>query len=159
MDPKRLRILDAVAALLATILTANGYRTDAGQYVQIGEIRALGPDDVDYTLGVLPQEDIVVTGLQAGKIVLGLPINVAGILRLGLTDAGRARELLIADVKQAMESRPAGLMALLKAGFDNPDGLMRGTTETFNRTSGADSLGFQITYVLQYSEAWGDPEA
>lgn len=157
---RRQRILKAIEARLEDILIANDFQTDLGEHVLLGEIPAFGPNDPDQVLAILPREDQV-DGQQlgGGKLFIVLPVDVAVIVSAKTCNAGVIAEAGLSDVKAAMERDDMTLGGLLNGGRDNPEGLLRGTTEPFERRTGADAVGFTITYACRYTESWGRPEA
>jgi hypothetical protein len=80
MASKRELILEAIKARLETILQANGYRTDLGQNILLGEMPKFGEDDAEQVLVILPKEDQV-TGEALNKIPLMWPIDIGIMLR------------------------------------------------------------------------------
>lgn len=156
MSSTRQRILEALKARAEEITTANGFQTDLGKHVLLGEIPTFGEADPPQVLCILPQEDQV-TVMRGRKLILTLPVDFAVIVKTG--QCGWANvEAGIADVKKAVELADATLGGLLRAGNENDEGLQRGTTEPLERSSGSAYIGASITYGCQYSEAWGSPE-
>lgn len=156
-DSRRQRILAASIAVLEGITIANGYQTNLGDAVLFGEVPAFGDGDPKQVLALFPREDQP-GDLQVGKVLIVLPVDVAIILAPGVTNAGAVREAGIADVKKAMEA-DRSLGGLLSGGRNHPEGMIRGTTETFDRSTGSEYVGAIISWGLQYYESLGLPEA
>lgn len=159
-DPRRLRIIEWAQARVETITRANGYRTDLGKQVVLGVVPTLGPDDPGPVLAVLPQEDQI-GKQQVRKLSVHLPINFAVLQFADPKKPWRTVELGIADVKTAIESayEDADLKQLVQGGDGNPNGILRGTTEPYPRTSGSEICGSLITYAFHYFETLGMPTA
>lgn len=155
---RRERILDALRERLEGISIDDGYRTNLGLIVKTGEVPRFGPDDPKQALAILPKEDQP-GDLQTGKIPIVWPIDIAILVSPDLSQPWAIVEAGLVDVKRAIEGQDLTLGGLLKGGMNNPGGLMRGSTETFNRHSGSETVGALITYAAPYWETWGDPEA
>lgn len=149
---QREQILDIVEARLQAIQTANGYHSDAGLTVAIGEIPVIGPSDPATQLAVLVGDDEVVSELE--KITITLPIDVAVVTRIDTDGAWRTVERVLGDVKQAMETDTAGHRI---DGLTSPR-LRRGPTRTLPREDGSVVTGVVVRYLVEsYVEAWGLP--
>lgn len=154
---RRQRILEALKARLETIQLADGFQTNLGLHVLLGEVPVFGPDDPQQVLAILPQEDQV--GEHLSNIPILLPVNIAVIVAPDRDAPWAIVEAALSDIKKAVEVGDRSLGGLLQGGRNNPDGLQRGTTEALERRSGSDAVGALITYGCRYIEAWGDPEA
>lgn len=157
MASRRQRILEAFKARLEAIRIEDGFETDLGLQVLMGELPAFGPDDPTQVLAIIPREDQVAGALN--KIPIKLPIDVAVLVAPDISEAWKLIEAGLRDVKRAVELEDRTLGGLLIGGRDNPGGLIRGTTETFPRQSGSMVSGASITYVAPYTEVFGDPDA
>lgn len=156
----RERILTTITeGRLEGIERNNGYRTDLGLNVLVGELPRFGPDDPKQVLAVLPQEDRIEGEWQEGKIPILWPIDIAVLVSPELDKPWVIVEAGLFDVKKAMETGDRTLSGLLKGGKNNPGGLLRGSTETFKRMAGSEAVGALITYAFPYWEVFGDPEA
>jgi hypothetical protein len=159
-DTRRERILAAIKSRLEAIDSDDGYRTNLGRTVKLGEIPRFGPDDPKQALCILPEEDQVEPGVfQEGKVPVVWPISIGILVSPDISQPWLIVEAGLRDVKVAMESGDRTLGGLLKGGRNNPGGLLRGTTETFPRQMGSEAVGAKITYAAPYWETWGDPEA
>lgn len=156
-DPKRLRILDEYERRLGVIQRSNGYLTNAGLTIFMGFIPTTGPADATEMIAVMPKEDAIVSE-QLEKWATHWPINIAAIAAPTLTRPWATVERILMDIKRAMELPDRSLNGLLIGGT-GITGLHRGTTEIYERTSGSDLVGVEITYVNPLSESWGHPEA
>lgn len=144
--PERVRILQACVDRLGLITTANGYETDAGLLVTIGELIELGADDPDVAISVVPGDDTKT--FDAKKSSLELPIELQAVTKVGPSDALLKVEYVLADIKRAFETEDRRLA-------DYP--ILRGATRRLEREAGSNVGGVGVTYTVQYSEAWGNP--
>lgn len=156
-ESRRQLILAAIVSRLETITIDNGYQTNLGQVVLLGELPRFGPDDPAQVTAVLPREDQP-GEMQVGKVRIVLPVDIALLFAPGTTNPGAAREAGIADVKKAMEA-DLTLGGLLVGGRNHPAGMVRGTTETFDRSTGSEVVGAIMSYGCCYDETLGMPEA
>ena len=158
---KRQRILEAIRCRLVEIRVENGFQTDLGFNVLLGEVPAFGPDDPEQVLAILPREDQVdaqqLGGRTGTKLFIELPVDISVIVSARAQRPAAIAEAGLSDVKQAMELADMTLNGLLSGGRDHPEGLRRGTTEPFERRTGSDAVGFSITYGCRYQETWGQP--
>lgn len=150
--PYRQLILAEVLARLQTIRRPNGFETDAGRYVLIGEI-AIGPDDADEAIAMVPGETSPLSDRTIGKVAEVLPIGIAALARVrSYTEYARAwmrAEAILADIKQALEIADRTYGGLIQ------NDLRRGPTVTLERPEGGDTLGIGITYEAWYHTGWG----
>lgn len=153
---RRQRILQEGREALRGIRQENGFQTDIGQSVWLWKKPKLGTDDVKQYLVLMPKEDQV--GEHLNNIPITLPVDIAIVVSTELDDCGEILEAALADVKKAFEA-DATLGGLLNGGRNNPEGMRRGTTETFPEEAGSEFIGAVITFGLHYAEAWGHPEA
>lgn len=154
---RRQRILEAIKGRLEAICRSNGYETDLGANVLLGEFPTFGPDDPEQVIAILIGEDQI--GEHLSNIPITLPINIAAIVKPDVAEPWVKVEQAICDIKRAVELTDRSLGGLLIGGRNNAEGLFRGTTETLERRSGSDAIGAQVTYGAKYVEAWGHPEA
>lgn len=147
----RKQILETVLSRLAAITRANGYETDAGQSVIVGEI-AIGPDDVDAAIAVVPGETGPLSQRQLSKAAETLPIQIAALARvLDWQDYARAwmrAEDVLSDIKAAVEQadRTLGGLAI---------DITRGPVQTLERGEGQTTIGCAVTYEVTLATAWG----
>lgn len=156
-DPRRLRILDALKAKGTAIDGTGDFLTDAGLHFFDGELPTLGPDDPEKALAMIVGEDQI-DAMQVGKLWIALPVTFVALVRPDVDQPARDAELVLADVKRSVEA-DLTLGGLLTPGKNNPEGLMRGTTEANVRQSGSETVARGITYVANYAETLGNPEA
>lgn len=157
-ESRRQLILEALRTRAAEIEIANGFQTDVGKRLYFGEVPNLGPHDSNQALAIIPMEDQI-GELQLGNLSILLPVNFVALAKPTLSEPWVIVEQVIADIKKAIELEDRTLGGLLTGGRNNPEGLIRGTTEVAVRQSGSDAVGAMVTYVCHYAEAWGHPEA
>lgn len=146
---KRAAILGAFEARLAVIRKQDGFRTDAGRQVFVGEVPQLGPDDQAHAVAILPQVDEVRwVGRRLGIV---WPMVFAAVVRGECTDVWLEVEQVLADLKTAIELPDRSLGGLLQHPFE------RGTTQSLERETGSLVSGVAVTYQLVYTEDWGAP--
>lgn len=146
---RRQAILAAFIARLSGILIADGYQTDVGQVVFIGERPVLGPDDPDASIDVVVGADE--PGYQGENVLVSLPVTVRAVVKATRDSAWATVEAAVSDIKTAIET-DHDLGGLLVA-----RGLERGTVEPRDREPGDVVVGVGIRYTLKYVEKWGAP--
>lgn len=148
MITRRLLILERLGQLAAAITVANGFDSDAGLRVYIGASPELGPADPDYAIAIVPGDELAT---EDGRISNSFPVEVQAIGKAGAADAWINLELLLGDLKRAIELTDRTLGSVLK-------GVMRrGPTRTLERPPGATTIGAGITYLCPYIDEWGNP--
>lgn len=148
----RLSVLTAFAARLADITIANGYATDAGQLVVMGEAGELGESDPDAALAIVPGDDRQKT--QAGTVgtaFLEWPIQLVALGKADLSQPWVTLENIVGDIKRAIETGDRRLGGLVKSD------LQRGATRIVPREPGSLTIGVSVTYVVTIAEPWGQP--
>lgn len=147
---RRQDILAEFVDRLGNITIANGFQTDVGQLVFIGERPVLGPDDPDASLDVVVSADE--PGYQGENVSVRLPVTVRAVVKAsaGVTP-WETVEAVIADVKKAIETdHDLGGLLVTR-------GLERGPVEPRDREAGDEIVGAGIQYALRYVEQWGAP--
>lgn len=148
---RREQIIDALIERAQVITQVDGFNTDAGKALVIGESRQLGPDDPDSVLLLLIGNDDRATW-QAGKVFYRIPFRFQVISKAGREDTWRDVERLLQDVKRAIELADLRLGGLL----DHP-GLERQPGRVLEREPGATDVGIELTYLASLQETWGSP--
>lgn len=134
---------------LARISVANGFQTDAGLALFVGERPALGPADPEASLVVLIQEDE--PGYQGENVVSTVPVDVQVIVKADITDPWETVEAAVADIKTAVETDHD------LGGTTVQRGLTRGVTRPLERDPGSEYTGVAVGYRLMLGERWGAP--
>ena len=146
---KRQTILAAFRDRLAAISQVNGFATDAGLCLFVGERPELGPDDPDAAIAIVVRDDSHT--IQGRKLFVQLPVSACAVAKADLDDPWGSIELLLGDIKHGLELEDATFGGLLRGRME------RGATRTLDREPGSLTIGAQVTYVLQYEETWGEP--
>jgi len=148
MTTRRVLILERLGTLAGAIQIANGYDSDAGLRVYIGTAPELGPADPDYAIAIVPGDELAD---EQGRITNTLPVAVQAIGKSDAADAWINLELLLGDLKKAIELEDRTLGSVLK-------GIMkRGVTRSIERPPGATTIGLEIFYLCPYVDEWGNP--
>lgn len=146
---RRQQILGAFVERLQRIMIANGYQTDVGQLVFIGERPVLGPADPAASLDVVVAADE--PGYQGENVFVSLPVSVHAVVRADASKAWETVEAVIADIKMAIEiDHELGGLLIQR-------GLERGPVEPRDREAGDEIVGAGVQYTLKYMEKWGAP--
>ncbi len=148
MITRRLLILQTLGALAGVIQRTNGYDSDAGLKVYIGAAPELGPSDPDYAIAIVPGDELAT---EDGRISNTFPVEVQAIGKAAAAEAWINLELLLGDLKHAIELEDRTLGSVLK-------GVMtRGATRTLERPAGSLTIGVGLVYVCPYVDEWGNP--
>lgn len=135
---------------LKTIRRINGFNTDAGQEVFLGEAPVLGADDPTEVLALVVGADT--PGFQGEAVVVSLPVEVQINVKIeALADPWMTLEAAIEDVKKAIETDHELGGKLIRRGLE------RGPTRPFDREAGSLFVGAGIEYTLKFGESWGAP--
>ncbi len=147
MITRRVLILQRLGALAGAIQKVNGYDTDAGLHVYIGAAPELGDADPDYVIAIVPGDELTT---EQGRLLNVLPVEVQAIGKAGAVDAWINLELLIGDLKTAIQGDRT-LGSILK-------GVMQRTaTRTLERAPGSTTIGAGIVYTCPYVDEWDNP--
>lgn len=147
----RLQVLNAIKARLAVITVANGYATDAGQLIALGEVTELGDDDPDAALAIVVGDDAPKPQSTVGTTLAEWPLRIAALAKADLAEPWTTVEQVLGDIKRAFELSDRTLGGLLKGD------IQRGSTRVIPRDPGSTTIGVAITYVGIVSERWGQP--
>lgn len=146
MPSIRQQILEAFAALLQVIEIDNGYQSNAGRAVYLGEAPTLGePTDPEVALAIVVYDTVV----EPNRMEL-LPLEVQGVAKADLEAPYLAAETVLADVCQAVEGADLTLGGLIKR-------MDVGITRALPREDGSTTVGFGQTYLLRRVREWGQP--
>lgn len=135
---------------LEGITVANGFQTDAGLTLFVGEHPVFGPADPEASIALLPQADV--PGSQMQNVFTVLPVLVEVIVKASATEPWDTIEAIIADVKTAVETDHD-----LDGTLAKPRGLQRGPTKPYDREAGSEFVGASVEYQLSLVEGWGRP--
>ena len=149
MITRRVLILQRLGALAALIQTANGYDTDTGLRVYLGAAPELGDADPDYAIAIVPGDEIPT---EDGRIMNSFPVAIQAIGKSSAADAWINLELLLGDIKRAIENPADRTLGSILKGV-----IKRGPTRSLERVPGATTIGLEIFYTCPYVDEWGNP--
>ena len=145
----RSEILAALVGRLEGIQTTAGFATNAGSTVFTGFVPLLGGDDPDTAIALVAGDDN--PRHQGLQVAIDLPIHVYAVAKADLDDPGGTVETLLADIKTAIETDDTTV------GRSGKATITRGPTRAVPRETGQSNVGVSITWVVTYSEVWGNP--
>lgn len=150
---RRRLILEALVARVEAIKEANGFETDAGESVHLGETPALGDDDPDQAISMVPGADEPKWSQHGKGFQIGLPIAFHAVAKASLEpkQAFWLIESLIGDIKRAVELEDRTLGGLLAWPME------RGSVEGLPREPGSLTVGAAVNYTVIFKEGWGNP--
>jgi len=140
---------DVFRARLKTIRVIDGFNTDAGETVLLGEVVELGTDDPDAAVAIVPG-DTQVRRDQARKIFVQLPVEIQLIAKVDLDESWVLIEQMLADVQKAMEVDDE-----LIHGYERS--LAYAGERVLPREAGMSTTGAGVTYVATWARKWGTP--
>lgn len=146
MATARQAILTALLERLGTIRVDDGFNSNAGVTVFLGESPLLGEDDPDAAIAVVLRDDVI--RWQGKKAFLDLPLEIQAVAKTTLDACWLTIEALLEDIKRAVETVDHTIAETK---------LERGQTRTLPREPGSTTVGAGVTYVVTYAEGWGTP--
>lgn len=149
MTTRRLAIIVAFMERVAAIAQTNGFMTDAGTTVILGEKTEFGADDPEQAIGLVILSDV--PRYQGENVFMSLPIEFQAIAKSDINQPWLVAEQVLGDIKQAIELSDRTLGGLV------PRQIKRGPTRVLPREAGGTTVGVGITYLAEYAEAWGLP--
>lgn len=144
---RRQLILAALLTRAGSITVENGYATDAGARVFLGEEVQLGEDDPPSAIALVVQDSVPTQ--STGYIDEPLDVEVQALVRADLEQPHIAAEVLLADIKHAFETGDRTLGSLLKGE------MTLGPTRVVPRQPGALTVGVGVTYRTRFLRQWG----
>lgn len=145
----RQAILQVFLDRVGAIQKANGYATDAGLKIFFGSAAELGDDDPDSAIAILVQDDQTSGGALGEDEQTFLPVDLAALAKASGDLAWVEIELVIGDIKRAIETADRSFNGLLART------LFRGRTKVLKRAPGSTTIGAAITYTANYLDQWG----
>lgn len=152
---KRESILAALRTRLERIAVVNGFNTDAGAMLVVGETPSLGPDDPSEAIALVLQDDD--QGHQGEHVVIRLPIAISALCRHTGTTPAQSLEPLITDIKRAIEDPVVPDPNRDLNGVLLRRGLSRGATRALKREPGSETVSATVEYLAEFGERWGAP--
>lgn len=154
-EPKRLRILRALKALLEQIKESNGFATNAGDHVALGRYRIGAGVNLHEALPAISVTfGRTTTPAQGARVQTDLPVIIAALVREDQDEALAQAELVVGDIKRALygptiDDALGGLINRMEPG----------EVEPVPREEGSQFAGAQVELLLKLTEKRGDPEA
>jgi xanthine dehydrogenase iron-sulfur cluster and FAD-binding subunit A len=149
MSKRRLVVAELVRRL-ERITVGNGFNTDAGRTIFLGETPTLGADDPTSVLAVMIRDEEL--GHQGENVVVRLPLDVQALVKVSAEGPFVVLEAVIEDLKRAVEEADRTLGGLLVR-----RGLVRGPVRALEREQGSEYIGAAVEYVAAFAEEWGAP--
>lgn len=146
---RRQQILEALRTRCRAIKKADGFATDAGKVVFLGEAPALGPDDPESAVALVVGDDVVSYQGNDVKLSIHLPVNVVALVKADLEAPWEMVEAVLQDIKTAVELEDRQFGDLLA------NTMRRGSTRSLDREPGSMTVGVAVQYDLPYAEPWG----
>jgi len=146
---RRQLILAALLERIGAIRKANGYNSEAGRQVFLGESPVLGQDDPESAIAIVLGDDAV--PYVGENVTVKLVIEFQAHTKADINAPWLAVEALLADIKRAIELEDRTLGKLL------PNKIERGPSRTLPREPGSTTVGASVTYIATYLERWGQP--
>lgn len=150
MKSRRHRAIEEIGNRLRLIAVANGFRTDAGAAVFMGQQVTFGPGDSGAAIDVIVGQDEVLH--QAENVGTAVPVEIHALVKAAIAEPLLALEEVIADVKRAVEQSDRTLGGALV-----PRGLERVGVRPREREEGSEFVGAVVEYRLTIAEQWGNP--
>lgn len=152
---RRQDIITELKTRLASITVDNGYQTDAGENVYVGQVPALNDGDPDQAIAMVVEDDE--PGYSGEHTVIRLPIEIRAVVRVNVDDPYAMTEAVIADIKRAIERTTEGVKDHNLGGLLTPRGLERRSTTAAFRDQGSEFGAGVVRYACLYNELWGEP--
>ena len=153
MATRRQQIITEIVARLQAITKANGFETDAGEHVFVGEIVRFGENDPDSAINVVVGEEISVS--QRVKVIYDFTLDLQALFKADLDDTWERIELTIGDIKRAVELDDRTLDGAVNG--NGQSGLERVGATTIPREPGSPVIGASVTYNARCNDTWGSP--
>ncbi len=155
MASRRQLILTALATLLETITIADGFNTDAGNNVMLGQDVELGDNDPDAAILISPLTERFVPNQT--KLYSEWPLSIKAVVKKfdDLDDSWIAVEQIIEDIQKAVEVADRTLGGLVN--WNGSHGLILDSITALQREAGSNTVGMEVTYLAKLQRAWGIP--
>lgn len=146
---RRHQIINAMVERLQAISIRDGFNTDAGERIYVGEAPQLGADDPDEAIALVIGDDQ--PEIAGPAFLIGLPLEVHALCKVTVDDPWTRIEYLLADIKSAVELEDRRFDGLLMGHLE------RGATQTRPREPESLTAGLIVPYRAPYKETWGNP--
>lgn len=146
----RRQILDVYATRMAAVQGVNGFFTEAGRAVYVGEIPGLTTEDPDDGIAIVGGPD---DWTQQGKaFFVAWPITIWAITKADREAPYLALENTLADITRAFELADMTLGGLVMQPVRRTSPRL-----TLEREPGSLVVGVGVTYTNDFKEGWGNP--
>ena len=155
MNSKRIGALTELKRRLEQITITNGFSTDAGKNVLLGENAKLGPDDPETAIAIVvgssTEEHLGFSKVIVSRVGLSLQAFAKAAPADG-ADPFLVAEDVVADIKRAAELEDRTLN-----GYCSNPGFSRASVTPAKRLEASEYVGAKVDYSLTFEEAWGRP--
>ena len=139
MATRRQDIIDEVISRVSAITKTNGFSTNAGRNVYVGEIVKLGENEPDSAIAIVIGNETTVS--QRVKVIYDLDIEIQALVKAQLDQPWTLAEVMIGDIKKAVELEDRRLGGAVNGSGTN--GLERAGASVINPGAGVESGGRQ----------------
>lgn len=146
----RRAVLDELRTRLQAIQVSNGFNTDAGLAVFLGEIPQLGEDDPTQALVLVVGDDAPSYTGENVATLLAVEVQALVFDSAATPDPFDRIEEIIEDIRKALEVPDRTLGGLVKQ-----RGLVRAPTRSIPRQEGGQVVGAAVGYQAPIVEKWG----
>lgn len=153
MASRRLYILEALARKLEAITITNGFSTDAGLRVVLGQDIDLAESDPDAAIAIVPGAERFASSQT--KLYSEWPISIRAVVKADLDQPWLTAEQIIADIETAVEVSDRTLGDLINWNGDH--GLILDSIASFERAPGSSVVGMEALFIAKIQRSWGDP--
>ena len=153
MASRRLYILEALAQKLEQITLTNGFNTDAGLKVELGQDLDLGESDPDAAIAIVPGAERFSSSQT--KLYSEWPIAIRAVVKADLDQPWLTAEQIIADIERAVEVGDRTFGDLVNWNGDH--GLILDSIASFERAPGSSVIGMEALFIAKLQRSWGDP--
>lgn len=146
----RQQIIEAFLARIQRITVENGYDTNAGERVFLGESPELGEDDPPNAIAIVIGETS--PQYQGMNVFETIPFEFQALAKVADLDFPYiATEVILGDIIRAVEQDDRTLGGLVTRQIE------LGTIRTLPREPGMTTVGMSVTYFAPHVRSWGRP--
>ncbi len=153
MASRRLYILEALAETLEQITLINGFNTDAGLKVELGQDLDLAEADPDAAIVIVPGAERF--DPTQTKLYSEWPLAIRAVVKADLDQPWVTAEMIIADIERAVEVADRTFGDLVN--FNGAHGLILDSIASFERAPGSSVVGMEALFIAKLQRSWGDP--
>ena len=142
MATRRQDIITELIDRVSAITKTNGFSTNAGRNVYVGEIVKLGENEPDSAIAIVIGNETVIG--QRVKVIYDLDIEIQALVKAQLDQPWALAEVMIGDIKKAVELEDRMLGGAVNG--NGQSGLERSGVEVINREPGSNQVGVSVFY-------------